>query len=104
MTTVSDEEIEDMSYKARISQALSMFDAGKNLLKEGKASDCQTSLEDALRFLFDVDADSPKSAQDLKSGINDLMQQVRSNLRRNPTVRRLVDNKAIGFPGALACA
>jgi hypothetical protein len=73
---ISDDDIEDMSYKIRISTASSIFNTASSELEVGNASQCQKLLTGALRYLFDVDSDSPKAAQDLKVEIIACMQQV----------------------------
>jgi hypothetical protein len=75
-TEVSDDEIEDMSYKVRMDTASSIFREANSLLKGGDVSLCQKLLSGALRYLFDVDSDSPKAAQVLKLEIVTCMQQV----------------------------
>ena len=76
-TEVSDDDIEDMSYKVRMSTASSIFITSNSSLEGGDASQCQKLLAEALRYLFDVDSDSPKAAQDLKFRIVSCMQKVR---------------------------
>ena len=72
----SDEEIENMNYRDRIDQAKCMYEKASAFLNDGYGDECQKQLEEALRYLFDVDTDSPKSAQNLKRDLSDLMQQV----------------------------
>jgi hypothetical protein len=60
---ITDEDyIDDMSYRLRI-------DCANSGLEEASA-------EKSLKYLFDVDSDSPKSAQDLKNRCVLLIQKV----------------------------
>jgi hypothetical protein len=80
MPPISDEEIEDMNYKDRMDQASQLFDRATSLFKDNDMGQCQSLLEEALRYLFDVDSDSPKSSQALKSAVRELVQKVRLSM------------------------
>jgi len=62
---MDDDEVDDMSYRERLTRAKKLHSAAKGASLDEAAA----HLKSALRFLYDVDEDSPKEAQELRAAV-----------------------------------
>ena len=67
MSADGDDDVEEMSYRERITKAKELRELAA--ASSGDALDAAAHLRQALRYLFDVDEDSPKEAQMLRAAI-----------------------------------
>jgi len=71
-----DNEVEDMSYRDRLSRAQELQAGAGRAAAQGELAAAAAGLTEALRFLRDVDEDSPKEAQQLRAAVLEASRQV----------------------------
>ena len=71
-----DDEVEEMSYRDRLAAAQGELAAANAAAAKGELATAAAGLQEALRFLRDVDEDSPKEAQQLRAAVLEASRQV----------------------------
>ena len=71
-----DDEVEEMSYRDRLAAAQGEFVVANAAAAKGELATAAAGLQEALRFLRDVDEDSPKEAQQLRAAVLEASRQV----------------------------